>query len=108
MENQPFDAQALMSRASEITKDIRKSDAYPALIGGIAGGIAGGLIAALIAGRVASSRNSVAEIVDNVKAEAGSRWDVKDLVQLATVAAALVKQVQAWYREQKNQRIGTE
>ena len=59
MENQPFDAQALMSRASEITKDIRKSDAYPALIGGIAGAVAGGLIAALIAGRVASSRNSV-------------------------------------------------
>jgi hypothetical protein len=102
MREQQFDAQALMARATVLAQEVRKSEAYPALIGGIAGGIAGGLIAALIAGRVASSRGGGASFETNsVKKESGGGWNVRDLVQLTTVVAALARQVQAWYQEQK-------
>ncbi|MBI4789899.1 MAG: hypothetical protein HY782_22940 [Chloroflexi bacterium] len=100
MQERQFDTEALISRATEMAKEIRKSDAYPALIGGIAGGIAGGLIAALIAGRIASSRNGSAESAAEPKSKPAFRWDVKDMVQLATIVATLAKQVQKWYKDQ--------
>ena len=43
-----FDTQAMIVRAKVVAQQIRRSDAYPALIGGIAGGIAGALMAVLI------------------------------------------------------------
>ncbi len=103
MEQEPMDPQVVLARISEMTKEIRKSEAYPALLGGIAGGIAGGLMAALIAGRVASSRNVVADAVDNLKKEAvsGRGWSMKEAVQLATVIAGLVKQVQIMYQDRR-------
>lgn len=95
---EPFDTQALMERASLVVKEIRKSEAYPAIIGGIAGGIAGALIAALIAG--GRSRRSD---VDTAAARASSRpaWSLRDAAQLLTVVAALAKQAQTWYKEQR-------
>lgn len=103
MEQESMDPQVVLARISEMTKDIRRSEAYPALIGGIAGGIAGGLMAALIAGRVASSRSVVADAVDNLKQEAsgGNGWSMREAVQLAAVIAGLVKQVQAMYQDRR-------
>ncbi len=104
MQDKPFEPEALVSRASTVAQEIRKSEAYPAVIGGIAGGIAGGLIAALIAGRVAGSRGAAGSVDSegDVRVRKASRgFNLRDLVQLATVAATLAKQVNAWYREQK-------
>ncbi len=92
-----FDAQAMMERAGLIVKEIRKSEAYPAILGAVAGGIAGALIAAIIAGG-RSSRRAEGE---SLKATARPSWSSRDLIQLATVVTALVKQAQSWYREQK-------
>jgi hypothetical protein len=101
MQDQPFDSQALMARATAVAQEVRKSDAYPAVVGGIAGGIAGGLIAALIAGRVASARPASAETRASRPKESSGGWALRDLVQLVTVVATLAKQVQAWYQEQR-------
>ncbi len=95
---QQFDGRALIERASEAAREIRKSDAYPALVGGIAGGIAGALMAAIIAGRV-TSRSADSES-SGAKASRGG-WSVRDLVQLLTIAATLAKQVQVWLKEQE-------
>jgi gas vesicle protein len=92
-----FDAQALMVRARLVAQEIRRSDVYPALIGGMAGGIAGALMAALIAGRVAARR---AEDTPREKESRKFNWSVREMVQLATVVASLAKQVQAWYKGQ--------
>ncbi|MBM3129074.1 MAG: hypothetical protein FJ009_10695 [Chloroflexi bacterium] len=97
MEEQ-FDAHALMTRAQLVAREIRKSDAFPALIGGIAGGIAGALMAALIAGRIASARESVAP---REKVAPKFDWSARELMQLATVIAPLVKQIQAWAKAQR-------
>lgn len=99
MEEQ-FDAQALMERAGVIVKEIRKSEAYPAILGAVAGGIAGALIATIIAGG-RSSRRAEGESLNAVNATARPSWSPRDFVQLATVVTALVKQAQSWYREQK-------
>ena len=101
MEKQ-FDAQAMMERARLVVAEVRKSEAYPAIIGAIAGGIAGALIAALIAGSRSSRRaDAERESVNPVRASARPSWSPRDVVQLVTVVAALVKQAQSWYREQK-------
>lgn len=95
---QQFDSRELMARAGEVAKEIRKSDAYPALIGGIAGGVAGALIAAIVAGRVASH---AADSSPSGAKETRGGWALKDAVQLLTVVATLARQVQAWMKEQK-------
>ncbi len=108
-QQQQMDPQALMSRAGDIAKEIRRSEAYPALLGGIAGGIAGGLIAAIIAGRassgrVTSARNVVADTVASIKKESQAQdggWSVREVIQLATVLAGLAKQVQAMIEERR-------
>ena len=103
MEKQ-FDAQALtkvtsvMVRAGEVAQQIRKSDAYPALVGGIAGGIAGALMAALIAGRRPPPQPSPASTGEG---RGGGSWTVREVLQLLTVVAPIAKQVQAWYKEQR-------
>jgi hypothetical protein len=45
----------------------------------------------------------VADAVDNLKKEtsAGSGWSMREAVQLATVIAGLVKQVQAMYQDRR-------
>jgi hypothetical protein len=95
MEDQ-FDTQTMIVRAKVVAQQIRRSDAYPALIGGIAGGIAGALMAALIAGRVAPRRSA------DTPREKESRqfeWSLREVAQLATVLTALVKQIQTWYKD---------
>ena len=95
---QQFDSRELMARAGEVAKEIRKRDAYPALIGGLAGGLAGALIAAIVAGR-ASSRSTAA--APKAAEDGHGGWALRDLVQLLTVGATLAKQVQSWMKEQE-------
>jgi len=93
-----FDTQAMIVRAKVVAQQIRRSDAYPALIGGIAGGIAGALMAALIAGRVAARRD---EAAPHEKESRKFEWSLREVAQLATVVTALAKQVQEWSKERK-------
>ena len=97
---QQLDGRELMARAGEVAKEIRKSEAYPALIGGLAGGLAGALIAAIVAGR-ASARNPEAASDSRASKENRKGWALKDVVQLLTVGATLARQVQAWMKEQE-------
>ncbi len=108
----PFDPQAMMERAGTLAQMIRKSEAYPALIGGVAGGVAGALMAVIIAGRMTSSRRrfaSEARAVDETvrvsRADGGEGWSMREVVQLATVVASLAKQAQDWYASRKEQRM---
>ena len=96
MEKQ-FDTQAVMERALQVAKELRKSDAYPAIIGGIAGGMAGTLMAILIAGRRPSAR-SVAPAEETSKSSKGI--PVREVMQLVPVILSLVKQVQQWTQKQ--------
>lgn len=105
MEKQ-FDAQAMMQRAGEVARVVRKSEAYPALIGGVAGGVAGALMAVIIARRVISSRPAtVEETVKVARSDGSAGWSLREVVQLATVVASLAKQAQDWYASRKEQHI---
>ncbi len=95
---QQFDSREMMRRAGEVAKELRKSELYPALLGGVAGGIAGALMAAIIAGR-ASSRHS--ETAPSEAKTSRGGWALKDVVQLLTVVTTLAKQVQGWLKEQE-------
>ena len=99
MPEQQFDAQALMRRVTEVAKELRKSEAYPAIVGGVAGGVAGALIAAMIAGRRSASPSQVAAPMA-AAAKSGIKLSLKDVMQLVTVVAALAKQVQDWTQKQ--------
>jgi hypothetical protein len=96
MEDQ-FDLEAFAFRARQVAKEIRKSEAYPAILGALAGGIAGAMIAAIIAGRGSPRR---AETTLAAK-ESKAGWNAKDLAQLVAVAAPLAKQIQAYYSAQR-------
>lgn len=98
---QQFDPQLMMERVGEIARVIRKSEAYPAVIGGIAGGVAGALMAVIIAGRMTSSRQVAREETVAVSKSDGRSWSMREVVQLATIAASLAKQAQEWYQERK-------
>ena len=99
---QQLDGQAMLERAGEIAKQVRKSDAYPAIAGALAGVIAGGVVAALVAGRVASSRRARAAEVANVTDQVEDRsWNLREIVELAAIAAGILKQVQEWYQERQ-------
>ena len=95
---QQFDGREFMARAGVVAKEIRKSDAYPALVGGMAGALAGALIAAIVAGR-ASSRHVNEESRASKDGRGG--WALRDVMQLLTVGATLAKQVQTWMKEQE-------
>lgn len=95
MENQ-LDTQALVRRAQLVARELRKSELFPALLGGVAGGIAGALMAALVAGRLAAPRASATA---RENAAPKFAWSLREVVQLATVVAALLKQIQAWTKE---------
>ena len=106
MQEQPFDTEAVVERAGAIAHELRRSEAYPAIIGGLAGGLAGGIIALLIAGRAGgagrSSGASRAEVVTaGAVAQAAHGWSLRDLIQLITVVASLARQGQEWYSENK-------
>lgn len=94
---QRLDAPEVMTRVGEVAKEFRKSEVYPAVVGGIAGGIAGALIAALIASRGASSR---ADAGKPAKASGGG-WSMREVLSLATLAASLARQAQAFLKEQE-------
>ena len=96
MEKQ-FDTQAVMERAIQVAKELRKSDAYPAIIGGIAGGLAGTLMAVLIAGRRPSARSS-APAEEISKSSKGI--PIREVMQVVPVILSLVKQVQEWTKRQ--------
>ncbi len=101
MEEQQFDPQAVLSRAGELMRYARQSEAYPVIVGGIAGGIAGAVMAVLIAGRVASaSRKEIAKEAESVEKKSEG-WSIREVVQLATIAATLIRQAQDWYQERQ-------
>ncbi len=101
---EPFDSQAMIERAGELARVVRKSDVYPALIGGVAGGVAGALMAVIIAGRMSSRRAIVEEAVQESKKDRNEGWSMRELVQLATIAASLAKQAQEWYASRKEEK----
>lgn len=98
MMEERMDAQELLARINDVMKELKKSDAYPAIVGGIAGGLAGGLIAVIIAGR---SPSRPAEKIVAVQPESRGGVSVRDIAQMLAVLAPLVKQVQAWLKEKK-------
>ncbi len=101
MEEQQLDPRAVLGRAGELVRYVRESEAYPLVVGGIAGGIAGALMAVLVAGRVASaSRKEVTEEAATA-AKKSEGWSLREVVQLATIAATLAKQAQEWYQERQ-------
>ncbi len=102
MEEQQFDAQAMMGRAGELMRYVRSSEAFPVLLVGIAGGIAGALMAVIIASRVAHSHTGEEPVREDKRAENG--WNLREVVQLATIGATLVKQAQDWYQERKQEQ----
>ncbi len=93
-------AEEMLARVSEVAKEIRKSDAYPAIIGGIAGGVAGALMAAMIASRVAPRSAAPASEASATKTSRPG-LSAQDLMQLVTVIASLARQVQGFVQEQK-------
>ncbi len=101
MENQSVNLEAMPERIGEVARAVRQSDAYPAILGAVAGGIAGALIATVIAGRVASSRSkeAVRAVADTEEESKG--WTLREIVQLATIAAPLIRQIQAWVEERR-------
>lgn len=101
MEQQQFDAQELMARVSTVAKELRKSEAYPAIIGGVAGGIAGAIMAVVIAGALSSKRQAApAASEDDAKKAGRPPMSLRDALQLLTVLASLAKQVQELSKEQ--------
>lgn len=96
MEEQ-FDARALMMRAQLVAQELRRSEMFPAVIGGIAGGIAGALMAALIVGRSAGARESARR----EKASRRFDWSAREVMQLVTVVVSLLKQLRAWSKESR-------
>jgi hypothetical protein len=95
---QRFDSEAMISRARELGGAIRESDAYPAIIGGIAGGIAGALMAAIVVSRYAPRSDSQPS---SQPSSSKSGIAPRDMVQLLGVIAGLVKQVREWYHQEK-------
>lgn len=100
-QQQQFDVQALMVRVTEVAKELRKSEAYPAIVGGVAGGIAGAMIAAIIAGRRLAPSRQVTATVETASPKSGINLSLKDLMQLITVVASLAKQVQEWTKKEE-------
>ncbi len=66
-----FDDDELPERMNEFGKRIKKSEAYPAILGAIAGGIAGALMAAIIAGMLAPKRSASNHSAEPVPPAAG-------------------------------------
>jgi hypothetical protein len=93
------DVQEIMTRAQVLARAVRQSEAYPAVVGGIAGGIAGALMAVFIAGRIAGRVTVSREQVSPAKEKSRFDLSVREAIQLVTIVASLVKQIQAWAKE---------
>lgn len=101
-----LDVQEIAARAQGVVRAVRHSEVYPAIIGGVAGGITGALMAVLIAGRVAgqgTTREVSAPREQSPAVKEKSRFDlsVREAIQLVTIVASLVKQIQAWAKERR-------
>lgn len=101
-----LDVQEIATRAQRVVRAMRHSEVYPAIIGGVAGGITGALMAVLIAGRVAGrgiTREASAPREQSSAAKEKSRFDlsVREAIQLVTIVASLVRQIQAWAKERR-------
>lgn len=105
MQEQPFDLEGMLGRAGEIARELRRSDAYPAIAGAVAGGIAGALMAIIIAGRATSSRRALPERATSAVREMTEGWTARDVVQLATIVAGLGRQAQEWMASRKRERL---
>ncbi|MBI5303390.1 MAG: hypothetical protein HY868_14745 [Chloroflexi bacterium] len=93
----------VFARVGQVAKELRKSDAYPAIVGGIAGGIAGALMAAIIASRVAprNPAETKADTAPRASKDGHPGFSIQDLAQLATVVISLARQVQTFVKEHK-------
>jgi hypothetical protein len=98
---QSTESQAWLARVNTAATELRKSEAYPAIVGGVAGGIAGALMAVIIAGALAPRQRNV-PVEANVVAQPGKPpFAVRDLIQLITIGATLIKQIQALRDEKR-------
>ena len=94
-----FDSKMMVMRARDLAREIRHSDAYPAILGAVAGGIAGAMMAALIASRFAPPPPSSS--VGDKRESTHPSFGARDAVQLLTVVAGLVKQAREWYAQER-------
>ncbi len=108
MDGQQFDSDAFMGRVSVLADRVRSSNAYPALVAGLAGAVAGAIVATLIASRVSRRAlpRSVEKTVEQVaekktEKESGKGWTAREIVQMATIGVTLLKQVQDWYAQRQ-------
>jgi hypothetical protein len=95
---QRLDTDRLVEQARGLAKEIRASEAYPAIMGAVAGGIAGAMMAALIASRFADRGKS-----DSPKARRSEQagFNMREIVQFLGVVAGLVKQAREWYAHER-------
>lgn len=106
MEERQLDLQGMVSRAGELSNDIRHSAAFPAILGVVAGGLAGALMAAIIAGRASTPHRVESKAPQSdEKKHSASGWTVGEAVQLITVLASLAKQAQDWYQTRQQERV---
>ncbi len=113
MDGQQFDSDAFMGRVSVLADRVRSSNAYPALIAGLAGAAAGAIMATLIASRVSrralprsveKAVEQVAEKKSEKEKEAGQGWTAREIVQLATIGVTLLRQAQDWYAQRQQNK----
>jgi hypothetical protein len=90
---QPMDLAELRARY-EI---VRRSEYFPAILGGVAGGLSGALMAGLIAGSRRGSSDSGRER-ESAAERSGSLLGLsaKDMIQLVTVVVSLARQLREW------------
>lgn len=98
MMEERMNAKEVMARVGQVMQELKKSDAYPAVVGGIAGGLAGALMAVIIAGR---SPSRSAEKIIAAPPESRGGIAARDIMQLLAVIAPLLKQAQAWLKERE-------
>ena len=100
---QRFNSEMMVARARGLAKEIRQSEAYPAVLGAVAGGIAGALMAALIASQFAprAEPSPQPSPVDDRRERARAGFAVRDAVQLLAVVAGLIKQAREWYARER-------
>jgi ApbE superfamily uncharacterized protein (UPF0280 family) len=93
---QQFDLEVLEAKFQAV----RTSEYFPAILGAVAGGITGALMAALISGgkREAQSDSGGTSLADKKTGYLGG-FSPRDLMQLATLAVSLSRQMREWRRE---------
>ncbi len=114
MDGQQFESDALIGRVGVLAERVRSSNAYPAIVAGLTGAAAGALMATLIASRV--TRRAMPRPVDEKVEEiaekqagkkSGQGWTAREIVQLATIGAALLRQVQDWYTQRQQDKYSS-